>query len=133
MPAATVDASVDGEWSFAQTVRHLVHGIDIWLGKAVLRREQPFHELGLGHGETALETPPYDDVLVARSERVAMVGDFLVTVTDEVLKEERPNPHDPAHTETVRHCLQVLVDEGWEHLRFAVRDLDIIESGAHLP
>jgi len=26
----------------------------------------------------------------------------------------------------VRHCLHVILDEGWEHLRFALRDLDVI-------
>jgi DinB superfamily/Pentapeptide repeats (8 copies) len=31
MPAGTVDLSVDGEWSFAQTLRHLVLATDLWL------------------------------------------------------------------------------------------------------
>ena len=47
MPEGTVDVSVDGEWSFAQTLRHLVLATDMWLGKAVLEIEQPFHPLGL--------------------------------------------------------------------------------------
>src|SRR6476659_7315887 len=46
MPAGTVDVSVDGEWSFAQTLRHLVHATDMWLGRAVLQVEQPFHPIG---------------------------------------------------------------------------------------
>ena len=33
MPVGTVDESVDGEWSFAQTLRHLVHATDVWLGR----------------------------------------------------------------------------------------------------
>ena len=32
MPAGTVDVSVDGEWSFAQTLRHLIMATDTWLG-----------------------------------------------------------------------------------------------------
>src|SRR4249919_686745 len=47
MPDGTVDISVDGEWSFAQTLRHLVLATDTWLGRAILRAEQPFHPLGL--------------------------------------------------------------------------------------
>ena len=47
MRAGTVDVSVDGEWSFAQTLRHLVLATDTWLGKAILRAEQPYHPLGL--------------------------------------------------------------------------------------
>jgi DinB family protein/pentapeptide repeat protein len=47
MPDGTVDVSVDGEWSFAQTLRHLVMATDVWLGRAILEIERPFHPLGL--------------------------------------------------------------------------------------
>ncbi len=47
MPAGTVDVSVGGEWSFAQTLRHLVLATDMWLGRAILGIEQPFHPIGL--------------------------------------------------------------------------------------
>ena len=128
LPAGSVDVRIDDEWSFAETLRHLVHGIDIWLGKGVLGREEAdFHPLGLGYGSRASEARSYDDVLAARADRAAMVRDFLATVTDEVLDEERRNPHNPANAETVRHCLHVILAEGWEHLRFAQRDLDVIE------
>ena len=40
-----------------------------------------------------------------------MVRDFLATVTDEVLDEERRNPHNPAEAETVRSCLHVILEE----------------------
>ena len=89
MPSGTVDVSVDGEWSFAQTLRHLVLATDVWLGRAVLEIEQPFHPLGLagpGAEEDGLDlslftttTPSYDEVLEARAGRVAMVRDFLAT------------------------------------------------------
>jgi uncharacterized damage-inducible protein DinB len=129
LPAGSVDERVDGEWSFAETLRHLVHATDIWLGKGVLGWEtSAFHPLGLGHGCQATDTPPHADVLAARGDRVAMVRDFLATVTSEQLDEERPNPHNPEHTETVRKCLQVVMEESWEHLRFALRDLDTFEG-----
>ena len=35
MPAGTVDVSVAGEWSFAQTLRHLIFATDVWLGRAI--------------------------------------------------------------------------------------------------
>ena len=127
LPAGSVDVRIDDEWSFAETLRHLVHGIDIWLGKVVLgRAEADFHPLGLGYGITVPEARSYDAVLAARADRSAMVRDFLAAVTDEVLAEERRNPHDPAKVVTVRHCLHVILEEGWEHLRFALRDLDVI-------
>ena len=104
-----------------------MHGIDIWLGKAVLGREEAdFHPLGLGYGSRGSEARSYDVVLAARGDRATMVRDFLANVTDDVLDEERRNPHNPANAETVRHCLHVILDEGWEHLRFALRDLDVI-------
>ena len=129
LPTGSVEVSVDGEWSFAETVRHLVHATDVWLGSGVLGlTEADFHPLGLSDRSTSDETPPFDDVLAARSDRAAMVRDFLATVTTEVLDEQRHNPHDPAQSETVRSCLHVILEEAWEHLRFALRDLDAIES-----
>jgi len=140
MPPGSVDVSVDGEWSFAQTLRHLVLATDMWLGRAVLRAEQPFHPLGLrdagSEDEDGLDgsvlttvTPSYAAVLEARAGRVAMVRDFLAGVTAAELAETRSNPHDPAHQETVRSCLHVILEEEWEHHRYAVRDLAAIEAG----
>jgi len=139
MPAATVDVAVGGEWSFAQTLRHLVLATDMWLGRAILRGGQPFHPLGLvpasveegGFDVSVFTTAPptYAEVLEARAGRVAMVRDFLATVTPDVLAAPRNNPHDPEYPETVRSCLHVILREEWEHLRFAVRDLDAIEAG----
>jgi uncharacterized damage-inducible protein DinB len=133
MPAGTVDVSVGGEWSFAQTIRHLVHATDLWFGRSVLGVADAMHPLGIGYNQTVTDTPPFAEVLAARADRVARVRDFLATVTDEQLDEPRPNPHNPDHPETVRQCLRVVLEESWEHLRFAVRDLDLIDSGAHLP
>jgi hypothetical protein len=138
MPAGTVDLAVGGEWSFAQTLRHLVLATDLWLGRAILQVEQPFHPIGLGHAgieeggfDMSVFTtvpPTYAEVLEARGERVAMVRDFLATVTPDVLAAPRKNPHDPRRPETVRSCLRVILKEEWEHLRYAVRDLDAIEA-----
>ena len=142
MPAGTVDVSVDGEWSFAQTLRHLVLATDTWLRRGVLEIEQPYHPLGLRDngtdtGEDGTEddgsvftsdTPSYADVLAARADRVGLVGDFLATVTADELAAPRKNPHAPEYPETVRSCLHVILEEEWEHLRFAVRDLDAIEA-----
>ena len=100
-PAGSVDVRIDDEWSFAETLRHLVHAIDVWLGKGVLGLEEAdFHPLGLGHGSSVSEPRPYDDVLAARATG-PMVRDFVATVTDDVLDEERRNPHNPR---TPRPC-----------------------------
>lgn len=131
MPEGTVDVSVDGEWSFAQTQRHLVHATDLWIGRAVLGREE-LHPLGLAHaGGIASSTaanPTYAEVLEARADRVAMVRDLLATITPAELDTPRTNPHGP-HPETTRSCLHVILEEEWEHYRFATRDLDTIAAG----
>ncbi|WP_156225574.1 DinB family protein [Pseudactinotalea suaedae] len=140
MPASSVEISVDGEWSFSQTLRHLVMATDTWLRQAVLQLEDPHHPIGqpdasygTGENETAAfspEAPPYAEVLQVRAERVAMVRDFIAALTPQQLDEARANPHSPEHPETVRSCLHTILEEEWEHLRFALRDLDAIEGGA---
>jgi len=57
-----------------------------------------------------------------------MVRDFLATVTAEELTATRKNPWAPHYPETTLSCLHVILEEEWEHLRYAVRDLDTIES-----
>jgi hypothetical protein len=138
MPAGTVDVSVGGEWSFAQTLRHLVFATDMWLGRAILQIAQPFHPIG--QMDTGTENDgtersvltavaqPYTEVLEVRAARVAMVRDFLATVTSDVLAAIRSNPHAPDRPETVLSCLHVILDEEWEHHRYAVRDLETIEA-----
>jgi hypothetical protein len=138
MPAGTVDVSVGGEWSFAQTLRHLILATDIWLGRAILELDQPFHPVGLagpGAEEDGLDlsvfttvTPSYAEVLEVRAGRVAMVRDFLATATSEELAASRRNPWSPEYPETTLSCLHVILEEEWEHHRYAVRDLDAIET-----
>ena len=139
MPAETVDVSVSGEWSFAQTLRHLVLATDMWLRRAVLEIEKPFHPIGRGVGApdddvdmsvVTTDTPSYAEVLEVRAGRVAMVRDFLAGVTSQELAATHKSPHDPDFQETTLSCLHVILEEEWEHHRFAVRDLDAIEAKA---
>jgi hypothetical protein len=73
-------------------------------------------------------TPSYDEVLEIRAGRVAMVRDFLTTVTPEVLGEARKHPWNPEYEEACLSCLHVILEEEWEHHRYAVRDLEAIEA-----
>jgi hypothetical protein len=138
MPAGTVEVSVGGEWSFAQTLRHLVMATDTWLGRAILGLEQPYHPLGQADASAADDgldmsifttvTPSYPEVLAVRAGRVAMVREFLATVTPDLLAATRTNPWAPDHPETILSCLHTILEEEWEHHRYAVRDLDAIEA-----
>jgi len=139
MPAGTVDISVDGEWSFAQTLRHLVMATDTWFRKAILEIDQPYHPIGQPNAEYETDgydlavfstaAPSYADVLEVRAARVAMVRDYLATVTEAELSAARRNPWAPDHPVTVLSCLHTILNEEWEHHRYAVRDLAAIEAG----
>ena len=141
MPAGTVDISVDGEWSFAQTLRHLVMATDTWLRKAILEIDQPYHPIGQPNVEYGTDgydlsvfstaAPSYADVLEVRAGRVAMVRDFLAAVTPADLSIARKNRWAPSQPETTLACLHTILDEEWEHHRYAIRDLEaIVRAGA---
>jgi DinB superfamily/Pentapeptide repeats (8 copies) len=140
MPPGTVDVSVDGEWSFAQTLRHLVFATDAWLGSAILGKPDAYHPIGVpfsGWRERAAglvdldATPSYQEVLRVRAERVGMVRHVLGALTDERLGEQGDPPaFIRGHRVTVGECLRVIMIEEWHHHRYAVRDLDAIEASA---
>ncbi|WP_232084114.1 DinB family protein [Arthrobacter sp. SO5] len=139
MPPGTVDISVDGEWSFAQTLRHLVMATDTWLGRGILDIEQPYHPIGQPNAEYETDgydlavfskkTPSYADVLEVRAGRAALVRDYLAVVTAADLSATRRSPWAPEMPVTVLSCLHTILNEEWEHLRYAVRDLDAIGAG----
>lgn len=128
MPAGTVDRSVAGEWSFAQTLRHLVLATDKWVGRML--GTEP-HPLGLNHAQRDDgPPPPYADALAASRDRRDRVAAYLATVTADQLDEQVPDPNRPDEaTLSIRECFHVVLEEGWEHLRFATRDLDLIDAG----
>jgi hypothetical protein len=59
-----------------------------------------------------------------------MVRDFLAAVTSHELASARKNPWRPEHSQSVLSCLHTILVEEWEHLRYAVRDLDAIEASS---
>lgn len=140
MPPGTVDASVDGEWSLAQTLRHLVFATDGWLRFGVQGVEDAFSPIGLPFSEYDEQasrlgvdvgaTPSRDEVLAVRADRVAQVEAFYAVATDEDLSApaRRLPPWEPEDRSLpVWRCLRVILNEEWEHHRFAVRDLDELD------
>jgi len=47
LPERALHERVDDEWSFVQTLRHLVFAVDVWVGRMILGEPMPYHRLGL--------------------------------------------------------------------------------------
>src|SRR5580698_1641332 len=142
LPAAALDQQVNEEWSFAQTLRHLVFITDAWASRTVLDEPMPYHRLGLPQswypaaGAAALgidlaAQPGYDEILAARADRMAVIRDIVSGLTDAELGRmcsRLPAPGYPDEERAVADCLAVVMDEEIEHYRYAVRDLAALES-----
>jgi hypothetical protein len=64
----------------------------------------------------------------ARGDRQTIVRELLAAATPEVLAQPRQNPHTPDYDETVLSCLRTILEEEWEHHRYAARELDVIST-----
>jgi hypothetical protein len=135
-----LEARVAGEWSFLETLRHLVFVSDAWCRRALLGRADGFHPWSLPPSEVTVAglgaTPvraSLDDLLRLRSERQAEVCDALAGLTDAMLASGsvrvRGAGYPRAGTYAVRRCVSTLLTEEWEHHRYAVRDLDRLLAG----
>ena len=51
LPPELLHQRVDGEWSFIETLRHLVFATDAWVRRAILGDPAPWHPLDLPHDE----------------------------------------------------------------------------------
>jgi DinB superfamily/Pentapeptide repeats (8 copies) len=142
LPAAALDRQVSEEWSFAQTLRHLVFITDAWASRAVLDEEMPYHPLGLPQswypaadaaalGIDLTAQPGYDEILAARADRMAVMRRIVAGLTDAGLArlcQRLPAPGYPDEERTVIDCIAVVMDEEIEHYRFADRDLAVLEA-----
>lgn len=140
LPPELLHERVDGEWSFIETLRHLVMATDAWVGRALLGDPAPFHPLGLPHTEMGDvpgvpndpdARPSLDEILAVRADRMRTVREVLAGLTDEQLAghtEPVDAPgYPPPESYAVRRCLQAILNEEWEHRLFAERDLDVLE------
>ncbi len=140
---AQLHESVDGEWSFTQTLRHLVFATESWVHRAVLGEPAPWHPLSLPWDEMP-ETPgvprdrdarpPLDVVLELRRDRMATVRRVVEGLTEETLAADTAPVDAPGWPEPrsypVRECLLIVLTEEWEHRLYAERDVAVLESRA---
>jgi hypothetical protein len=136
-PDEHVHESVGGEWSFVDTIRHLVFAMDKWFTAPVLgagfdpigwpntgSRDYPFPGLDLH------STPSLEDAIAVRADRAGRFRDFLGSVSADELDrsvavlENGDNP--------LRECIFTVFEEEFWHLRYARRDLAAIGAPAQL-
>jgi hypothetical protein len=138
LPDPLLSERIDGDWSFVETQRHLIFATDCWLFRMVHQMPPPYHPWGLA-GSFLIEPaelgldydakPSLDEVLAARRERLDAVKETMVALTPDELERVCVPPNAPGHpTEphSVLECLHVILEEEWEHSRYANRDLDIL-------
>jgi hypothetical protein len=142
-PETALHSSVDDEWSFIQTLRHLNFASAAWVGRMVLGNASPWHPLDLPWDEAPGwegipwdrdARPSLDEVLAVRRERRATVGDFMESLTDEDLATvvSRTEPGWPqVESFPVKDCLRIVLNEEWEHRLYAERDLAKLEDAAN--
>ena len=138
--------SVDGEWSFIETLRHLVFATDSWIRRAILGDPSPWDPLDLpwdempdtpGVPRDRNVRPSLEEVLELRRDRMATVRQVIEGLTAESLDADTEPVEGPGWPEPrsypVRECLLCILNEEWEHRLYAERDLDALEgvSGSH--
>jgi hypothetical protein len=141
-PEPVLHEQVGGEWSFVQTQRHLVLATDCWLRRMVKGIAKPYHPWGLAGswltnprrwGIDPDANPSLDEVLDVRRERMDEVSAVIVGAKAEDLERNCVPPDTPGHPRkdhTVLQCLHVILKEEWQHHRYAVRDLEVLEQRA---
>jgi hypothetical protein len=139
LPEGLLHEQVDGEWSFVQTHRHLVLATDCWLRRMVKGIPHPYHPWGLGGswltnprrwGIDPDADPSLDQVLELRAQRMDEVREVIASANAADLKRNCVPPDAPGHPRkdhSVLHCLHVVLKEEWQHHRYAVRDLGVLE------
>jgi len=133
LPAGALHASVNGEWSFVESLRHLVFAMDKWFTAPILG--EPMHPLGLPNrgslgfpfpGLDLSLAPTVDEALAGRAQRVARFRDFLDTVSpaelDRPIEVAENGPHP------LNECLFTVFEEEFWHNRYVRRDLALLAA-----
>ncbi len=133
LPTGGASESVNGEFSFVQTLQHVVFAMDKWFIAPIAGGD--FAPLGLPN-KGSLDfgwpnvvrgaTPTFDEVLAVRAERVTRFRDYLATVA--AAEFDRPVEIIENGTTSLKDCIGVVFEEEFWHLRYAVRDLAILEA-----
>jgi hypothetical protein len=129
LPDVQRHASVDGEWSFVETIRHLVFATDKWFTVPILGGT--FQPIGLPNsgsadfgwpGIDAFADPTFEDTCAAWLDRWGQLGEYLEDIDPAKLEVEVAVLENGATA--VHDCIGIVFEEHFQHLRYATRDLD---------
>jgi hypothetical protein len=142
LPEPARHERVDDEWSFVETLRHLVFATDAWASRTVLDDPMPYARLGYTRtgyppedvaatGVDLDARPSFDEVMEVRADRMAVMRRIVDGLTDDELERlcaRAPGPGYPEEPRTVGRCLRVVMNEECAHHQYAVRDLAALEA-----
>ena len=119
LPHEALHESVDGEWSFIETLRHLVFATDAWVRRALLGDPEPWDALDLPHDDMP-DSPPVPRDRGARRPRLLgqRIGRHLrpdprnlpQAAQDERDRSDRPRDHQ--HHLAHHHHPRLYPDDG---------------------
>src|SRR3954447_24204012 len=94
LPAALLSERVDGEWSFLETLRHLIMATDCWYYRMIRGSEQPYHPWGVtgsfldpaAIGLDVAANPGLDEILEVRGQRMDDVKAAIHGLNEQALE-----------------------------------------------
>ena len=97
LPESARQERVDDEWSFVETLRHLVFATDAWASRTILDDPLPYDRLGYTHsgyppddaaaiGVDLDARPSFEQVMEVRADRMSSVRRIVDGLTDEELE-----------------------------------------------
>jgi DinB superfamily len=132
---------VDGEWSFTETLRHLVFATDAWIRRAILGDRSPWDPRDLPWDEMPgtpavprdrATRPSLETVLELRRDRMTTVRQVIGGLTGTSMDDHTEPAEGPGWPQPrsypVRECLLVILNEECEYRRYAQRDLDALQA-----
>lgn len=130
---AALHESVNGEFTFVESMRHLVFATDKWFTSPILG--EPIHPIGLPNrgsldfpfpGLDLAATPTVAEAMAVRDDRIARVREFIETVSaddfDRAIDILENGPHP------LIECLYTVFEEEFWHHRYVRRDLALLEA-----
>jgi DinB superfamily/Pentapeptide repeats (8 copies) len=133
LPEDKLHEKVNGEYSFVQTLQHLVFAMDKWFTVPILRGS--FDPIGLPNtgsldfGFPGLDyglTPSVSAALKVRADRATRFRDYLASVTAADLT--RPVDVLENGANPVQECTFTVFEEEFWHNRYALRDLALLQA-----